>query len=54
MNETATNDAFRAVLLPATTKLLRGWNWYLPAGSSGFAASRAPSQDAASDPRRRP
>ena len=26
----------RAVLLPATMKLLGDWNWYLPGGSSGF------------------
>ena len=29
----------RAVLLPATMKLLGDWNWYLPRGSSGCRTS---------------
>jgi hypothetical protein len=35
----------RAVLLPATMKLLGDWNWYLPTGSNGSPSSNVPSDD---------
>ena len=35
----------RAVLVPATMKLLGEWNWYLPRGSSGCRRSRRRTRD---------
>ena len=35
----------RAMLLPASMKLLGDWNWYLPSGSSGCRTSSTNGED---------
>jgi RND superfamily putative drug exporter len=44
----------RAVLVPATMKLLGEWNWYLPSRLGRLPALRSGEPDAPREPRRRP
>jgi len=39
----------RALLVPATMRLLGHWNWWMPAGLERFVGNRLPASEAATE-----